>query len=64
LFEYSRKKVLDLSRLLPGPYCTMLLGDLGMEVMKIEDTNMAMRLESRPHCSTFLIEIRNRLPLI
>jgi crotonobetainyl-CoA:carnitine CoA-transferase CaiB-like acyl-CoA transferase len=31
-------KMLDLSRLLPGPYCSLLLADLGMEVLKIEDT--------------------------
>ncbi|MFY9487103.1 MAG: CaiB/BaiF CoA-transferase family protein [Solirubrobacterales bacterium] len=33
-------KVLDLSRLLPGPFCTLLLGDLGADVLKVEDTGM------------------------
>ena len=30
-------KVLDLSRLLPGPYCSMVLADHGAEVISVED---------------------------
>ena len=33
-------RVLDLSRLLPGPFCSLLLADFGAEVIKVEDTGM------------------------
>jgi crotonobetainyl-CoA:carnitine CoA-transferase CaiB-like acyl-CoA transferase len=36
----SDVKVLDLSRLLPGGFCSLLLADFGAEVLKVEDTGM------------------------
>jgi crotonobetainyl-CoA:carnitine CoA-transferase CaiB-like acyl-CoA transferase len=36
----SDVRILDLSRLLPGGFCTMMLADLGAEVLKVEDTGM------------------------
>ncbi|MEQ9813341.1 MAG: CoA transferase, partial [Azospirillaceae bacterium] len=30
-------RVLDFSRLLPGPYCTWLLADMGAEVIRVEN---------------------------
>jgi len=36
----SDVRVLDLTRLLPGGFATVLLADLGAEVLKVEDTGM------------------------
>ena len=33
-------KVLDLTRLLPGGFCSLMLADFGAEVIKVEDTGM------------------------
>ncbi len=34
-------KILDLSRLFPGPYCSMILADLGADVLQIEERRFA-----------------------
>jgi alpha-methylacyl-CoA racemase len=41
-------RVLDLSRLLPGPFLTMLLADLGADVVKIEDPRLGDYLRQMP----------------
>ena len=58
--------VLDLSRNLAGPYCTMLLGDLGAEVVKVEspgggdDTRAWRPPDWHGHSATFLASNRNK----
>jgi len=41
-------KVLDLSRLLPGGFCSLLLADFGADVLKVEDTGMGDYLRWAP----------------
>jgi succinate---hydroxymethylglutarate CoA-transferase len=59
-------RVLDLTRYLAGPYCTMLLGDLGAEVLKIEPpgTGDPVRTQGPPFSDgegiTFLAANRNK----
>src|SRR5512137_3002697 len=38
----SRFRMLDLSRQLPGPFCSMLLADLGMDVVVVASPNDPM----------------------
>ena len=45
-------KILDLSRLAPGPYCSMLLGDMGADVLLVEAAAGAsdkLGSAARPH---------------
>jgi alpha-methylacyl-CoA racemase len=41
-------RVLDLSRLLPGPFLTMVLSDLGADVVKVEDPRLGDYLRGLP----------------
>ena len=58
-------RVLDLTRLLPGATCTMLLADLGAEVLKIEqpgegDYNRSFEPINRKESGSFLLLNRNK----
>ena len=63
-------KVLDLTRVLAGPYCTMMLGDLGATIMKVErpgtgdDTRgWGPPFDSRGESAYFLAVNRNKLSI-
>jgi len=40
LYALEGVRVLDLTRLLPGGFCSLLLADFGADVLKVEDTGM------------------------
>jgi crotonobetainyl-CoA:carnitine CoA-transferase CaiB-like acyl-CoA transferase len=42
-------KIVDLSIQIPGPYCSMILGDLGAEVTKIEQPGIGDFARALPH---------------
>lgn len=61
-------KVLDLTRLLPGAFCSMMLADLGAEVTKIEqpdggDYNRAFPPMAKSESGSFLLLNRNKKSL-
>ncbi len=41
-------RVLDLSRLLPGPFLTMVLADMGADVVKVEDPRLGDYMRAFP----------------
>jgi crotonobetainyl-CoA:carnitine CoA-transferase CaiB-like acyl-CoA transferase len=58
-------RVLDLSRVLAGPFCCALLGDLGADVVKIEDTQSGDEARTWPphkdgEAAAFLVCNRNK----
>ncbi len=50
---FSGLKVIDLTRVLAGPYCTMLLADFGADVIKVE---MPKRGDDARHIGPFIEE--------
>lgn len=54
-------RVLDLSRLIPGPYCSLLLADMGSEVIKVEDPQVG---DLGRHVQPFIGQMASRFLLL
>ena len=64
----SALRVLDLTRLLPGAFCSGLMGDLGAEVIKVEeptngDYNRQWEPKNKKESGSFLLLNRNKKSL-
>jgi alpha-methylacyl-CoA racemase len=46
----EKLKVLDLTRLLPGGFCSLMLADFGADVVKVEDTGLGDYVRWSPPC--------------
>ena len=54
-------RVIDLSRLAPGPFCTMVLGDLGADVIRVEEPRGSKRSEMEERLLTITPAEQQRL---
>src|SRR5436309_14417969 len=64
----SGMKVIDCSQVMAGPFCTMLLGDLGADVIKIEppsgDSTRQMAGASRGEGASYWAVNRNKRGMV